>query len=216
MQHEAQKFTGIVKKLSRTTFINNIYDSDDIEQELWLKLHRVLPRLKVEKEEEIYPLVKHILKNHITDIIRKQVRRPDTSVYSKRESIEIYSSEETDDKLDNAPCALGKLRKISAFDIAEYCDLKKLIAKWGSNQDETAKRFITELIEPSPHIEKIWEDKKEKIERYRAFETIPWNTLGSLLGLSSRKRYSIINSLGKFLQSHGYDMSTWWKNGIPQ
>jgi uncharacterized protein YnzC (UPF0291/DUF896 family) len=73
------KWVPLVKKLARKhKAVNLVYTAEDLEQEAWINIINYWPKIQGLTDVEIEKNIKTIFKRKVIDIIRSQMRRPDT------------------------------------------------------------------------------------------------------------------------------------------
>jgi len=73
------KWVPLVRKLARKhKDVNLVYTSEDLEQEAWINIIKYWPKIAMLTDVEIEKNIKTIFKRKVIDIIRSQMRRPDT------------------------------------------------------------------------------------------------------------------------------------------
>jgi hypothetical protein len=73
------KWVPLVRKLARKhKAVNLVYTSEDLEQEAWINIIKYWPKIAMLTDVEIEKNIKTIFKRKVIDIIRSQMRRPDT------------------------------------------------------------------------------------------------------------------------------------------
>jgi hypothetical protein len=218
---ELQRFDNLVNKISRSFPGNSVYTEEDIKQELWVKLIKILPAAEktIVNEYEFFKFIKASLNNRLIDIKRHQSRRPDTSFYSKsaiEHDVEIRTvnknktspvykqgdSEQTKKPKKIQPDEDGELLYGNFLSQTEYVLLKEMtgiILKWAEFKDPEIKLFLQQAIDPSDEVWAEWERKKLGYPRYRSFEYIPPFTLCSILGIPKNKVYYILDEIRQFV-----------------
>lgn len=167
----------LVKFLSRGG-LNYIYSEQDLEQELWCKILKILPKLKEVNSKDLFRLAKVILKNYICDIIDAQVLRKDTSIYAKvgdenLEQLIVKGLTDIRFPINYTP---------DPYKVLLDKSLMYFICNWTKNKNRITKQFIKAFIEEG--------DKPFKV--------------GRKLGLNEPKIYKILNDLRSYLQTLGF------------
>lgn len=209
MKVSLDMFKGIVTRISRDCPKNNLLDQEDLQQELYLKLLEVMPRIEEANEDTVFALAKAILGNKATDLIRFHARRNNINATMVAESRE----EEVEFSLEDMICdeAFDEDKMVSSFcfpsadTMMESTELMTLITDWASTRSDKIQAYIREAIIPSQETMDKWEAMCEAYPRYRHFTFIPPKTLATMCGLTEKDIYrEIEDGLGSFLRMNGY------------
>ena len=154
---------------------NAVNDTDDVKQEIYMHLIKVLPRYTKLSEKEVKSVIFKTIENKITDLVRKSVRKPDSSLYACCEDIDKrlikaskkFKWEEEDSfyderNLHNITAGLYQLRSITDLDqeqtvmLTEFADH---IDQFGNSlKNDKHQQFIKALIDPPVWMEERWEE----------------------------------------------------------
>ncbi len=191
------RFENLINSLVWDTKINNSIDTEDVKQELRMKLMSVMPDLIGIPEDEIYKVVKVILKNKVRDIIRYSICRPDGSMYSATENIDsvLYAG---------AASFCSKIE--SPEKTFMYRELITKIVEWADSffKHNWEKDFIRQLIAPSDDVLAKYDIESENNPRVSGYSYFVPTTLGRAMGLSQKQVGRIIYYLRQHLESLNY------------
>lgn len=174
-------FQPIIKAMVRNASTNGVFSKEDLEQELMCKLINTLPKFEVTTKHEIFKMAKVILKNHLTDIVRSQARKSDTSVYAKKDNLEEIIQE-------------------AAIDIDLY--MVKFPDPYQSYRDNEMKSIVTNVIGN-------WMKDKDQKTRDFINGVLEGNKPYSLIdkiGITSYRVRDILGELKKYLVAYGYSI----------
>lgn len=205
------KFDHLVGSIARKANVNVIISQEDVKQELFLKLWKILPDIQDMPDADIFSYVKTILKNHLTDIVRFHSRRPDTSEYSNEAAQGIGQEVESmvRNEISDASDILNGSRMVSPDDALELKELNHLIDSYiNSLTDPEAKLYLRESLNPSEDTLDKWEALVLTYPRYQTYTTIPPTTLAKILGIDQKKYYKVINAFEAYLHQFGYRSHT--------
>lgn len=206
--HSLSEFDGIVNKESGRYKRDQLSDSDDIKQELSLKLVKELPALQKVPIKEAKAIVRSIVENYVHDIQRKSVTRaPLNKKLKERESHEGdgYGAFTWEDAADCAFMSLKTYVPTSFVCPEEACSYSMLAAHmedWAQHKGGKIAILIREMLTPSENVLGQWKTLMEESPTNKRFETIPPVAIGKMFGMS---KLTVRNAM-KGLKSHLVDV----------
>jgi len=135
------------------------------------------------------------LKNHLSDIARKNKVRSDTSIYNKLDN--------TPETIENIEECMFTQETKSQFEEYSIKEFKSILLKWSETQDTNTRKFITEYFNISKEVEDKWM-KIKKSPRYNNLEEPPVTTLCNILGINKSLKYKILKKIKAYLLEINY------------
>lgn len=201
-------FDGIVKSISGNYQKDSLSDSDDIKQELHMKLIECLPVLQATPKHEIRLLVTSILRNHVRDIQRKSITRSGVNCkleyHGKREEFDTFSWEDAADRAIMSLKAYIPEPFGNSEDACAYSLLKEHMLDWAEFKGGRAELLIREMLDPSEETLAEWKRMVTRFPSYKKFECIPPASFGRILGISKLTVHNIMEQLRVHLIIVGY------------
>jgi hypothetical protein len=191
-------FHPSIKILSSKFPANTLYDKDDIEQELWLKIIVSMPKFKTLSDDEVIKIGYVILNNRVKDIIRLCKRRPDKAGINNSVIEEL---------LHDSFSSIFNYKPIHTKhpdEISQYRQLINDITGWAEIRCDTTKLVIREIIEPSSLTLKNWNNLCSSNKMYNQYDHIPPLSFDRIIGVSKSKVRSIIVDLRDYLIAMDY------------
>jgi hypothetical protein len=204
------EFRSLVDMVATSKPVNNVFTIEDVKQELWVKLSDMnnkgffLPDCCPTKKDR-ERLAIRCLRNKLTDIIRSQARRKDTSIYAATDFSMTQDSvgDVLEDHLQSVSCKSHTMSSEEYMDYTELVRLLRTYLEW--QQDSRVIKFITEIISTSPEIESRWEALRETKPRYNNLYRIPPQILAEMCGLSKHEYLNVREELSTFLNEEGLE-----------
>jgi hypothetical protein len=220
---ELPEFENLIVSMAydEKMYVNNNYAPEDVAQELRLHLYKNYDKLEFyatgmangKDREAMFMAAKNMMRNKISDIVRHQSRRADTSdfalqlsgVSSDDEQSFINQEDEVVSTVTEVACMFST-RQLSSPEMYESSELEKVVLNWVSLRDPETKQFIMQSWFPSVEMESNWAAMQEKSPRYRSWETPPPATKAKMLGISKKKMEEIMAELSNHLKMCGFGL----------
>lgn len=207
--YRLSEFDSIVKTLSGRYQRDSLNDSDDIEQELKIKLVETLPHLQTIPRKEIKTYVTSMLRNEIRSIQRKSVTRAPFNCkleYVKRvDELDTFSWEDAADRAMMAMKTYIPEHFTSPEDNCAYSLLATHMVNWAEAQGGRTAILINEMLNPSDRTLMMWREMVAKFPTYKKFECMPPSSFAKILGYSKLSIHKIILNLRFYLVTVGYN-----------
>lgn len=207
-QYHFSQFDNLVNSLSAKYHKDSLHDSDDIKQELLVKLVETLPALTKVPPKEILVLVYTILKNEIRGIQRKSITR---SHLNCKLAVDHSSEDQAFGWEDTADKAIMSLKCympepfVSPENNASYSMLYAHMMDFAEYKGGKTAVLINEILNPSDSTLATWKDMVNKFPTYKKFEQIPPSSFAKILGISKISIHKIMVELRKHLETVGYN-----------
>ena len=211
--HDLKIFTRVVKSMAGKFKADPLQNSEDIEQECWIKLVEVKPELDKVKPEEVTKFAHVIIKNHVASIVSKSKVRAhlnhklQCSISSPLDGEDAPSMEELADRQILKLDRYIPQHRLSAFEITAYRKLVGELLAWSNGQTGTARKLVKEMVAPSDETLGRWYEMTKRHPVYKTFETIPPSSFSEIFGCSKLTIFRTMEKLRRHLESRGYDRS---------
>lgn len=203
-------FRSLVKREVKFIREDKFLDSDDIEQECWLKIWSILPKFTHIPEVELKAIVSTSLINHRKDMFRKNRTREHINVsfnFPSNNSGNSSGSEESSTLEDNIITNnnisfLGSVpaHLISPEQYASYSGLVDELIEWSNGQCGLTQKVVKALVDPDDQFLKEWHDSiKDNVSRYRYYHYIPPSSLAKHFGVSKLTISRVVKKIRLFL-----------------
>lgn len=189
---------------------NAVNDTDDVKQEIYIHLMKVLPRYAELSEKEIKSVIFRTIDNKITDLVRKSRSKPDASVFhATEEYINFHQLMYTSHTINDGLYQLRSITDLNPEQMVMLIEFVKHIREFGESlENEKHQQFIRALISPPKWVEEKWEELRwtKGYQKTRYSDRIPTYTIGRLLGLRAATISKLLNKLTVYLNNLGYEV----------
>ena len=188
---------------------NAVNDTDDVKQEVYIHLMKVLPRYMELSEKERKSVIFKTIDNKIIDLVRKSMRKPDTSLFACDENIEQCAFVWEDNSISDNLSQLKNIADLNQEQVIMLMEFTNHIKKFGDElKNEKHQQFIKALINPPRWIEDTWEELRwtKAYTKTRYADRIPTYTIGKLLGLRGPTISKLLKQLTTYLNDLGYEV----------
>ena len=213
MRGDLSRYDDFITTLSNKYVKDSLSDSDDIQQELRLKLIEILPRLQTISEDDKRVYVYSVFRNHIRSIQRKSITRSPVNrkLEMKSENNQTAANEADvftwEDAADRAFMTMKEYvpnNFVSQTESCAYAELVTHINDWVETVGGVTKTVVHEMLNPSDSTLQEWARMVEKFPTYRKFHFIPPKSLSKILGISYSTVMKKMEDLKYYLQAVGY------------
>jgi uncharacterized protein (UPF0248 family) len=129
MELQVEKYSNLIKSLSKMANRCKHYTEEDFSQELWKKLYEFIKTNSGEADN--FPLIKSALRNHLLDLIRDH-----EIPLNKVVSIEDLIFRGVD----------LVYRGFGPYENAELKEIRSFINEWFQKQNDDVKKFMMECM----------------------------------------------------------------------
>lgn len=214
-----QQFSSLVRSKAKKYPGDPLQNSEDIEQELWMKLMQVIPTLETIPPEELFAFASTVLNNHIRDLIRKSKTRAHLNhklrlgnVTSINEgSVDSLSDFDFEDmvihELEELHGAMIERTSPVPYTPEDYVLRKQLedeILGWANTQEPKTRRFLNEFVRPSDETLDVWDQMVDSNPHYKTYDHIPPGSFAKIHGLSRVKIVRVMKRLRNHLIDQGF------------
>jgi hypothetical protein len=219
--HELSLFNGVVKAMAGRYKADSLHNSQDIEQECWLKIWQVKSKLDTMPPDEATVFAHVAIKNHVAGIVNKsRVRshlnrklKPKAGSFSELQNLTASPTSEgseeinLQDIMDNMIQRLDgsmPMHRLTQEQITSYRKLVDELLAWSNDQSGTTRKLVQEMIEPGDNTLTIWEQMTERHPAYKSYPSIPPSSFSDILGCSKITISRIIHRMREHLEELGY------------
>lgn len=192
-----REFEPLVKGVSKRA--TNLMTQEDTEQDLWVKLLEVMPRLRALPEEEVRAFAHTTLSNEVKDLIRgEKVRVEGRSVG------ELNLDEVAREGLDLLSDVVS-IDLTSQYDFVAYRELTEALTSWAERQTDFVAELVSELLNPTDRVHVAWKDMaKRHPAAYANCAAVPRQAYATAFGVPRERVERALKKIRQFLIQSGY------------